>query len=67
MAWALSSMGGVKCQPFRKQSNHWKWALKMILREVDEVVNSTAKAITNAVQYKFSQCYRSRNCYNKLR
>ena len=25
-------MGGVKCQPFLKHSNHWKWALKMIFK-----------------------------------
>ena len=25
-------MGGVKCQPLVKCSNHWKWALKMILK-----------------------------------
>ena len=26
-------MGGVKCQPFLKHSNHWKRALKMIFKE----------------------------------
>ena len=25
-------MGGVKCQPFLKHSNHWKRALKMIFK-----------------------------------
>ena len=42
-------MGGVKCQPFLKQSNHWKRALKMIFKESvcfqfpEAVVTSTAK------------------------
>ena len=25
-------MGGVKCQPFLKHSNHWKRALKLIFK-----------------------------------
>ena len=25
-------MGGVKCQPFLKHNNHWKRALKIIVR-----------------------------------
>ena len=42
-------MGGVKCQPFLKHSNHWKRALKMIFKisgyfKIPEaVVTSTAK------------------------
>ena len=42
-------MGGVKCQPFLKHSNHWKRALKMIFKGSGYfqfpavVVTSTAK------------------------
>ena len=42
-------MGGVKCQPFLKHSNHWKRALKMIFKGSgcfqfpEVVVTSTAK------------------------
>ena len=42
-------MGGVKCQPFLKHSNHWKRALKMIFKGSEcfqfpeAVVTSTAK------------------------
>ena len=42
-------MGGVKCQLFLKHGNHWKRALKMILKEsgcfqfLEAVVTSTAK------------------------
>ena len=28
----LSNVGGVKCQPFLKHSNHWKWEIKMIIK-----------------------------------
>ena len=28
----LCNVGGVKCQPFLKHSNYWKWALKMIFK-----------------------------------
>ena len=42
-------MGGVKCQPFLKHSDHWKRALKMIFKGSgcfqfpEAVVTSTAK------------------------
>ena len=42
-------MGGVKCQPFLKHSNHWKRSLKMIFKGSwcfqfpEVVVTSTAK------------------------
>ena len=42
-------MGGVKCQPFLKHSNHWKRAFEMIFKgsgcfQLPEVVvTSTAK------------------------
>ena len=42
-------MGGVKCQPYLKHSNHWKRVLKMILKGsgcfqfLEAVVTSTAK------------------------
>ena len=42
-------MGGVKCKPFLKHSNHWKQALKMIFNGsecfqfAEAVVTSTAK------------------------
>ena len=45
----LRNVGGVKCQPFFKRSNHWKRALKMIFKEsgcfqfAKAVVSSTAK------------------------
>ena len=32
MARALRNMGGVKCQPFQKHSNHWKRTLQQILK-----------------------------------
>ena len=45
----LRNVGGVKCQPFLKHSNHWKRALKMIFKGSgcfqfpEAVVTSTAK------------------------
>ena len=42
-------MGGIKCQPFLKHSNHWKRALKIIFKGSGffqfptVVVTSTAK------------------------
>ena len=51
-------MGGVKCQPFLKHSNHWKRALKMIFygrgcfQFPEVVVTSTVKkayALPNVV------------------
>ena len=45
----LCNVGGVKCQPFLKHSNHCKWTLKMIskrsgcFRFPEAVVTSTAK------------------------
>ena len=45
----LCNMGGVKCQPFLKHSNHWKRALKLIFKGSgcfqfpEAVVTSTAK------------------------
>ena len=64
-------MGGVKCQLFLKNSNHWKRALKMIFKGSgcfqfpEALVTSTAKESlrsTNVVHYKFSLFYRSRKC-----
>ena len=49
MVRALQSMGGVKCQPFLKPSNNWKWALKVVFKGSgcfqfpEAVVTSTAK------------------------
>ena len=37
-----TKVGGVKCQPFLKRSNHWKRALKIIFKP-EAVVTSTAK------------------------
>ena len=45
----LRNVGGVKCQPFLKHSNHWKRDLKMFLKRSgcfqfpEAVVTSTAK------------------------
>ena len=45
----LRNVGGVKCQPFLRHSNHWKRALKMIFKESgyfqfhEAVVTYTAK------------------------
>ena len=45
----LRNVGGIKCQPFLKHCNHWKWTLKMIFKESgcfqfpEAVVTSTAK------------------------
>ena len=45
----LRNVGGVKCQPCLKHSNHWKRAIKMILKGSrcfqfpEAVVTSTAK------------------------
>ena len=45
----LRNVGGVKCHPFLKCSNHWKRALKMIFKRSgcfqfpEAVVTSTAK------------------------
>ena len=47
--FVLRNVGGVKCQPFLKHSNHWKQALKMIFKESgcfqfpEAVVTSTVK------------------------
>ena len=64
-------MGGVKCQPFLKHSNHWKRALKMIFKgsgcfqfpELSLLLQrKKAYAVLNVVDYKFSLFYRSRKC-----
>ena len=64
-------MGGVKCQPFLKHSNHWKRALKMIFKgsgcfQFPAVVVTLqlkkAYALLSVVHYKFSLFYRSRKC-----
>ena len=64
-------MGGAKCQPFLKQSNHWKQALKMIFKgsgcfQFPEAVvllqRKKAYALPNVVHYKFSLFYRNRKC-----
>ena len=45
----LCNVGGIKCQPFQKHSNHWKRALKMIFKGSgcfqfpEAVITSTAK------------------------
>ena len=45
----LRHVGGVKCRPFLKHSNHWKWALKIIFKGSgcfqfpETVVTSTVK------------------------
>ena len=45
----LRNVGGVKCQPFLKHSNHWKRELKLIFKGngcfqfPEAVVTSTAK------------------------
>ena len=55
-------MGGVKCQPFLKRSNHWKQALKATSREAGAssflkmsllLQRKKAYALSNTVQYKF--------------
>ena len=49
VAQALCNVGGVKCQPFLNNSNHWKWALKMLFKGSgcyqlpEAVATSTAK------------------------
>ena len=63
----LRNVGGIKCQPFLKHSNHWKRALKMIFKGSgcfqfpEAVVPSTAKERPKVVHYKFS-LFRSRKC-----
>ena len=45
----LHNVGGVKCQPFLKHSNHWKRTLKLIFKGSgcfqfpEAVITSTAK------------------------
>ena len=45
----LRNVGGVKCRPFLKHSNHWKRALKLIFKGSgcfqfpEAVITSTAK------------------------
>ena len=49
MVLGLRNVGGVKCKPFLKHSNHWKRALKMIFNGSgcyqfpEAVITSTAK------------------------
>ena len=49
MVLVLRNVGGVKCQPFLKHSNHWKRALNLIFKGSgcfqfpEAVVTSTAK------------------------
>ena len=49
MVLGLRNVGGVKCQPFLKHSNHWKRSLKIIFKESgcfkfpETVVTSTQK------------------------
>ena len=67
----LCNVGGVKCQPFLKQSNHWKGALKMIFKGsgcfqfAEAVVTFTVKKAVPQpyiLHYKFSLFYRNRKC-----
>ena len=60
MARALCKMGGVKCQPFLKHSNHWKRALKMIFKG-SGCFQFPETIFTSEVYYKLSLFYRSRN------
>ena len=58
----LRNVGGVKCQPFLKHSNHCKWALKMILKDFqfpEAVVTSTAKGSLRSIERGSltSSCY----------
>ena len=52
----LCSVGGVKCQPFLKHSNHWKQALTMIFKGSgcfqfpEAVITSTAKEILRSTE-----------------
>ena len=52
----LHNIGGVKCQPFLKHSNHWKRVLKMIFKESsyfqfpEAVVTSTAKESLRSIE-----------------
>ena len=65
-------MGGVKCQPFLRYSNHWKWPLKMIFKGSgcfqfpEAVVTSTAKESLRSTERGSLQVlavlYRSRKC-----
>ena len=66
----LHNVGGVKCQPFLKRSNHWKRVLKMIFKGSgcfqfpEDVVTSTVKEslrLPKVVHYKLS-LFRSRKC-----
>ena len=52
----LRNVGGVKCQPFLKHSNHWKRQLKMIFKGSgcfqfpEAVVTSTAKECLHSAE-----------------
>ena len=54
---ALHNIGGVKCQPFLKHSNHWKQALKTIYKGSgcfqfpEAVVTSTAKESLHSTEH----------------
>ena len=43
-------MGGVKCQPFLKHSNHRKRALKMIFKESGCFQNPEAAVVTSTAK-----------------
>ena len=53
----LRNVGGVKCQPFLKHSNHWKRALKLIFKGSgcfqfpEAVVTSTAKESLRSTEH----------------
>ena len=67
-------MGGVKCQPFLKHSNHWKRALKMIFKgsgcSVTNFCNEgKVMLLLSMVRYQVLLCFRHtryrRYCYEQ--
>ena len=64
----LRNVGGVKCQPFLKHSNHWKRSTKndfqgkrVLPVSLKLSLLKKAYALLKVVQYKFS-LFRSRKC-----
>ena len=56
MAQALHKVGRVKCQPFLKCSNHWKWALNNFQGKRSYCVGSIFLGLALSTRVKIVHC-----------
>ena len=62
----ICKVGGVKCQPFLKRSNHWKWALKTIFKGSGYCVGSSILRLVLSTRVKKSMLYPNTIYYDLL-